>query len=180
MTKTTIRTTTIELVQGDITVQAVDAIVNAANSDLVGGGGVDGAIHRAAGAELMKACQKIGRCPTGGARITEGYQLPAKYVIHAVGPIYTQHTNPADLLASAYHHSLQLAHEHGLRSVAFSAISTGVYAYPMDAAARIALNTAITYIEKHQPALELVRFVLFTTHAFTAFSQALTKLRSDS
>lgn len=168
--------TTIDLVQGDITEQEVDAIVNAANSSLAGGGGVDGAIHRAAGADLLKECLTLERCPTGEARITKGYNLPAKHVIHAVGPVYHQHNNPAQLLASAHTNSLKLAQENQLKTIAFPAISTGIYGYPLNEAATIALTSSIEYIKKHQPDFELVRFVLFSADAFGIFSQALHKL----
>lgn len=165
--------TTIDLVQGDITEQAVDAIVNAANNTLLGGGGVDGAIHRAAGPELLAECRTLGGCPTGEARITKGYRLSAKHVIHAVGPVYAWEDHPASLLASAHEWSLRLAAGHGLKSVAFPAISTGVYGYPLHEAAPVAIDTVLRYIKTHQPGLELVRFVLFSTDAMEAFRRAL-------
>lgn len=176
ITKAKFGNTIIDLVQGDITEQKVDAIVNAANSSLAGGGGVDGAIHRVAGANLLKECLTLGRCPTGEARITKGYNLRAKHVIHAVGPVYHQHDNHAQLLADAHTHSLKLAQENQLKTIAFPAISTGIYGYPLNEAAPIALTTVIDYIKKHQPDFELVRFVLFSAHAFEIFSQALHKL----
>jgi O-acetyl-ADP-ribose deacetylase len=152
----------IEAVQGDITRQAVDAIVNAANTTLLGGGGVDGAIHRAAGRELLEECRGIGGCPTGQARITRGHRLPAKWVIHTVGPVWNggQRDEPA-LLRSCYECSLALAAEYGLRSIAFPSISTGAYGYPIDRAARVAVDTVGAFFER-PGSVELVRFVCFS------------------
>jgi O-acetyl-ADP-ribose deacetylase (regulator of RNase III) len=164
---------TLELVQGDITRQDTDAIVNAANASLLGGGGVDGAIHRAAGPQLLAECRTLGGCATGDAKITRGYNLKAKYVIHAVGPVYRdgEHGEP-ELLASAYRRSLEIAHEHNLSSVAFPAISTGVYGYPLDAAARIALTTIREFLQTHD-APQLVRMVLFDARAYQAHERVL-------
>src|SRR5512136_1225560 len=132
--------TRLALVQGDITRQQVDAIVNAANSSLLGGGGVDGAIHRAAGPELLQECRTLGGCPTGQARLTRGYRLPAKWVIHAVGPVWRGGDHGEDvLLADCYRSCLALVHQHGIRTVAFPAISAGAYGFPMERAARIAV-----------------------------------------
>ncbi|SFV28219.1 O-acetyl-ADP-ribose deacetylase [Thermoflavifilum thermophilum] len=161
----------IHVVQGDITRLQVDAIVNAANSSLLGGGGVDGAIHRAAGPELLEACRKIGGCPTGEARITPGFRLPARYVIHAVGPVWRGGKHgEAELLASCYRHSLQLAADHGLKQIAFPAISTGAYGYPFEEASRIAIRTVKEWLQTHDK-IEEVYFVLFSNHHYQTFLQ---------
>jgi O-acetyl-ADP-ribose deacetylase len=165
----------IELIQADIVVQDVDAIVNAANSSLLGGGGVDGAIHDAAGPGLLAECRTLGRCPTGEARITEGYRLKARHVIHAVGPVYHGEPRDAELLESAYRSSLLLATQHGVRTIAFPAISTGIYGYPLNQAAPIALQTVKAYLEEH-PEIELVRFVLWDDQARAAFERAAQSL----
>ena len=169
-----INSSTLELLEGDITVQDTEAIINAANSGLHGGGGVDGAIHRAGGPEIMEECRKIGGCPTGEARITSGGRLKAKYVIHAVGPIYSGgRRGEAELLASAYRNSLKLASAHGIRSLAFPSLSTGAYGYPLREAAAIALKTTIAYLKAHPGGIELVRFVLFGQEAYKTFQGAL-------
>ena len=166
----------IELKLGDITHEAVDAIVNAANASLLGGGGVDGAIHRAAGPELLAECRTIGGCPTGEARITRGYRLPARYVIHAVGPVYRDGAQgESRQLASAYESSMLLAASHGLRTLAFPAISCGVYGYPLDEAATVALSTIERLLTQHAE-IENVRFVLFNAPVLGAFERALEAL----
>jgi len=166
----------IRLEIGDITRSELDAIVNAANETLLGGGGVDGAIHRAAGPELLAECRTLGGCPTGQARITRGYRLPARHVIHTVGPVYRdgKHGEPA-LLTSAYAESLSLAVAYGLRSLAFPAISCGVYGYPLDDAATIALETVARALRDGAP-LDAVHFVLFSERVHAAFASALASL----
>ncbi|HYK82396.1 MAG TPA: O-acetyl-ADP-ribose deacetylase [Gemmatimonadales bacterium] len=154
--------TRLEVVHGDITQQRVDAIVNAANTTLLGGGGVDGAIHRAAGPELLAACRQLGGCPTGEARLTRGYRLPARYVIHTVGPVWRGGgEDEAELLGRCYRNALALARQHDLRSIAFPAISTGAYRFPPAQAAEIAVRTVREAVQ-HPPTVELVRFVCFS------------------
>ncbi len=160
----------IEIVRGDITTQSVDAIVNAANSALLGGGGVDGAIHRAAGPELLAECRTLGGCPTGEAKITKGYRLPAKFVIHTVGPVWHGgQAREAEQLASCYRSSLDLARTHGCRSVAFPAISCGVYGYPVGDAARVSLATVRKTLLQHGTP-EIVRWVMFDADTFNAWN----------
>jgi len=162
MTSFSVKTARVELAQGDITQQPTDAIVNAANTSLLGGGGVDGAIHRAGGPAILEECRKLGGCPTGGAKITTGGKLAARHVIHTVGPVYHEgQQGEAELLASAYRRSLEVASENSLKSLAFPSISTGAYRYPIDDAARVALTTVREYLQAH-PDIELVRFVLFS------------------
>jgi O-acetyl-ADP-ribose deacetylase (regulator of RNase III) len=168
---------TLELVQGDITKEDSDAIVNAANSRLARGGGVDGAIHRAGGPVIMEECRKIGGCPTGKAVITSGGNLKARYVIHTVGPIYRGGgAHEAELLASAYRESLKLAVDNGLKTVSFPSISTGAYGYPIKEAAKLALSTVKDFMEDH-PSIKKVRFVLFGSDAYDAYAEALNKLK---
>ena len=169
-------TSRLVLAQGDIAREETEAIVNAANTTLLGGGGVDGAIHRAGGPQILEECRAIGGCPTGEARITSGGRLKARYVIHAVGPVYRDgRRGEAALLESAYRMSLELAGAHGVRSVSFPAISTGAYGYPMEEAARIALATARDFLREH-PEIVLVRFILFGPAAYEAFARALRAL----
>lgn len=168
----------LELVEGDITQQDTEAIVNAANSGLKGGGGVDGAIHRAGGPQIMEECRKIGGCPTGGAVVTTAGRLKARYVIHAVGPVYHGGSKgESDHLASAYRNCLTLALQKGVGSIAFPSISTGAYSYPLEEAARIAVSTVIAFLKEHGE-ITLVRFVLFGHPAFEAYEEALMKLTS--
>lgn len=168
----------ITLHRGDITTQDVDAVVNAANSTLLGGGGVDGAIHRAGGKEILAACQELRATtlpdglPTGQAVATTGGKLPARHVIHTVGPVYAKRTDRSDLLASAYRESLRVADEIGARTVAFPAVSAGVYGWPMDDAARIAVET----VTSTPTDVEEARFVLFGDEAYDAFTRAVQAL----
>lgn len=162
--------------EGDITTESTDAIVNAANSQLIGGGGVDGAIHRAGGPSIMQACYKIGSCPTGKAVITTAGKLKAKYIIHTVGPIYRGgNKGEADLLKSAYLESLKIASSKKLKSISFPAISTGAYGYPIQKAAHIALQTTIEYLQEHSD-IKLVRFILYDQHTYEIFKKELQNL----
>jgi O-acetyl-ADP-ribose deacetylase (regulator of RNase III) len=158
-----VRVIRIRLVEGDIAAADADAIVNAANASLLGGGGVDGAIHRAAGPELLAECRTLGGCPTGEARITSGYRLPARYVIHTVGPVWSGQQDRSDQLRSCYRESLRVAAELGAGSVAFPAISCGIYGYPPELAAPVAVGA----VRGHT--LDLVRFVLFGDETYEAF-----------
>ncbi|MFC2023269.1 O-acetyl-ADP-ribose deacetylase [Chloroflexota bacterium] len=187
----------LELVQGDITEQVVGAIVNAANTSLLGGGGVDGAIHRAGGPEILAECRELGGCATGDAKITTGGRLDARYVIHTVGPVFWTEgpERSAQLLASAYRRSLEVADEHQVRSVAFPSISTGAYGYPMEAAAVVALETVIDYLRYasggamrtgsdggmvSDGGIRLVRFVLWGQQAHRLWQRELSRLAPDT
>lgn len=159
-------------VQGDITAQNVDAIVNAANTSLLGGGGVDGAIHRAAGPELLAECRKLHGCATGDAKATPGFRLPAKWIFHAVGPVWHGGERDEDkLLANCYRRCLELARQHDVRSIAFPAISTGVYSFPKERAARIALETVREHV--NASGVEVVKFVCFDGEAFEIYNKLL-------
>ncbi len=165
----------ITVVEGDITKQTTDAIVNAANTTLLGGGGVDGAIHRAAGPELLEECYKLGGCPTGEARITKGYRLPARWVIHTVGPVWHGGKHGEDqLLANCYRNSLALAKQHGIRSIAFPSISTGAYGFPMTRAAGIAVREVRAFLARNKE-IEQVALVCFGESALEVHRGALEK-----
>jgi O-acetyl-ADP-ribose deacetylase (regulator of RNase III) len=176
--KVTVNKTKVSIVQWDITEQATDAIVNAANPSLMGGGGVDGAIHRAGGPAILEECKKIiaqqGRLPTGKAVITTGGNLKAQYVIHTVGPIWHGgSTNEAELLRSAYHECLKLATENKLTSISFPSISTGAYGYPVDEAAKIAVSTVVSFLKRQATSLKDVVFVLFDSRTYQSYCSAL-------
>lgn len=167
----------LRVVDGDITQQAVEAIVNAANTTLLGGGGVDGAIHRAAGPDLLVECRSLGGCATGQAKITRGYRLPAKWIIHTVGPVWRDgHHGEDELLASCYRSCLALVREHGIRTVAFPSISTGAYGFPMERAARIAVSEVRQFLET-EPQVTEVRLVCFGRSALETHQQALCEIQ---
>lgn len=170
----------IELVEGDITEEETDAIVNAANSSLLGGGGVDGAIHRAGGAAILTECRKLGGCPPGEAKITTGGNLKARHVIHTVGPVYRGgNADEEQILSRAYLNSLKVASQMGLKSISFPSISTGAYGYPVEKAARTALATIIDFLS-HKSSIELVRFVLFGSRDYNTYESVLKNLLQDS
>jgi len=171
----TINGVTLALIRGNIVEVHADAIVNAANSGLRGGGGVDGAIHRAGGPSIMEECRKIGGCPTGKAVVTTAGRLPAKYIFHAVGPIYSGGTDDERLLASAYQSCLNLAEQHQVKSISFPSLSTGIYGYPLELAAPIALRTIIEHIKK-PTCLQQVLMVLFGESAYKVHERVLNKL----
>jgi len=174
-----IKETTVSIKVGDITKESVDAIVNAANSGLRGGGGVDGAIHRAGGSKIMEECRKIGGCPPGQAVFTTGGNLPARYVIHTVGPIYRGgQRGEEETLQNAYINSLSLALQNNIRSLAFPSISTGVYGYPIEKAAQVVLKTCLQYIEEYQD-FDMVNFVLFSQNDYDVYVKTLRAVFSE-
>ena len=168
----------IKAVRGDITkINDVDAIVNAANRTLLGGGGVDGAIHRAAGRKLLEECRTLNGCDTGDAKLTGAYDLPCSHVIHTVGPVWHGGDHgEAELLASCYRRSLQVAAEHGIRRIAFPSISTGVYHYPVKEAAKIAVGTVAEFLEEHPDAVDVVEWVLFDDNTMQVYEQAIAEV----
>jgi len=170
----------VRLIFGDITQIAVDAIVNAANNSLLGGGGVDGAIHRAAGPELLEECRRLGGCPTGEARITKAYKLPARYVIHTVGPVWRDGKNKeTELLTSCYRNSLKLAEQTGAKSIAFPSISTGAYRFPIESASKIALRTVLDYL-KTTNAIEQVVFVCYSQNDYETYQKTAQNAETKS
>ncbi len=178
--KITVNQAILEVTQGDVTQQETEAIGNAANSALAGGGGVDGAIHRAGGPSVMAELKaKYQGCPTGSAVITGGGKLKARHVIHAVGPRYSGTMRDAELLASAYRKSLELCTQHKISSIAFPSISTGIYGYPVEEASRIALKTVRDYLKAH-PEIKLVRFVLYDSGTYQAYEEALNELSDQA
>ena len=168
----------LEVIVGDITKQSTHAIVNAANSRLIPGGGVDGAIHKAAGPGLYLECKKLGGCITGEAKLTKGYNLPSKFVIQTVGPRYSGSNQDKEKLASCYINSLKIARDNDIKSISFPAISTGVYGYPMEAAAKIALSTVINELEKN-PGIDLVRFVLYDSEGLDIYDKVLKSINKE-
>lgn len=168
----------IKTIQGDITkITDIEAIVNAANNSLLGGGGVDGAIHRAAGPELLAECRTLHGCETGEAKITKAYNLPCQYVIHTVGPIWRGgKSNEAELLASCYYNSMKIAAENGIKSIAFPSISTGVYHFPVDLAAKIAVSTVKRFLDANPRTVEIVEWVLFDENTYSYYEKEVDAL----
>ncbi len=178
MDKIKIGNSLLELIVGDITMQTTDAIVNAANKRLASGGGVAGAIHRAAGPKLWEECKKLHGCETGEAKITKGYNLPATYIIHTVGPIYSGSSKDPEKLASCYKECLKFAEKYGIKSIAFPALSTGYFGYPIKQAAKIALKTVVDELNKKRP-INLVRFVLYDNNSLNVHEEALESIIVD-
>lgn len=168
-------------IRGDITkIQGIRAIVNAANSSLLGGGGVDGAIHRAAGTELLAECRLLGGCKTGQAKLTKGYNLPCDYVIHTVGPVWNGGKyKEEELLASCYFNSMKVAADNGIRTIAFPSVSTGVYHFPVELAAKIAVHTVAEFLEENVGKFDLVEWVLFDEHTEKAYANEVAKLDKE-
>ncbi len=173
--------TEIQLVRGDITCDnGVEAIVNAANTSLLGGGGVDGAIHRKAGPELLRECRGLNGCPTGRAKITGAYNLPCRYVIHTPGPVWRGGGyGESNLLASCYRSCLDVAMDKGIRSIGFSSVSTGVYGYPLSQAAEVAVSTVLEHIRKHPGSFDLIKWILFSEDALLAYAKVFSSADSD-
>lgn len=170
--------TTLTLTKADITTQKVDCIVNAANTWLLGGGGVDGAIHKAAGPKLLEECRTLNGCEVGEAKITKGYNLPAKFVIHTVGPFYDPRNDKiAEKLASCYSNTLKLAKQNGMKTIAFPSISTGVYSYPVNEASKIAVETVSNYIKQNPNDFDEIRFVAFTDDVYSAYKETAPDLK---
>ena len=175
-----IHMTQVTIFRGNITTRAVDAVINAANTTLLGGGGVDGAIHSAAGPELLEECRTLGGCATGQAKLTKGYRLPAKHVVHTVGPVYgNEHGREAELLARCYRESLKLAAAHGCKSIAFPSISTGAYGYPIEDASHIALETIRDFITEHPDRFDLIELVAFSDHDLQTYRRAYDEVFSN-